>query len=49
VKALGRQALHAVELGFEHPTSGESMLFRADLPDDLHDILQMLDKCSKAA
>ena len=35
VQALGRQALHAAELGVEHPTTGEEMLFRADLPDDL--------------
>lgn len=35
VQALGRQALHAAELGFEHPASGEEMMFAADLPDDL--------------
>lgn len=35
VSSLGRQALHAAELGFEHPTSGEEMQFEADLPPDL--------------
>jgi 23S rRNA pseudouridine1911/1915/1917 synthase len=35
VQALGRQALHAAELGFEHPTTGEEMLFSAELPEDL--------------
>lgn len=31
----GRQALHAVELGFVHPVTGEEMLFQAPLPEDL--------------
>lgn len=35
VEALGRQALHAAELGFEHPASGEDMAFEAELPADL--------------
>jgi 23S rRNA pseudouridine1911/1915/1917 synthase len=33
--ALGRQALHAYLLAFEHPTSGELLEFRAELPADL--------------
>jgi 23S rRNA pseudouridine1911/1915/1917 synthase len=33
--ALGRQALHAQLLNFEHPTTGELMEFRAALPADL--------------
>ena len=47
VAALGRQALHAAELGFEHPVTGEEMLFEAPLPDDLQaldDALQHYDK-----
>ena len=35
MQALGRQALHAAELGFEHPTTGEEMFFEAPLPPDL--------------
>jgi len=35
VNGLGRQALHAAELGFAHPVTGEEMLFEAELPDDL--------------
>ncbi len=35
VQTLGRQALHAAELGFEHPVSGEEMSFEAPLPPDL--------------
>jgi 23S rRNA pseudouridine1911/1915/1917 synthase len=33
--ALNRQALHAFELGFLHPTRDEEMFFTADLPPDL--------------
>jgi 23S rRNA pseudouridine1911/1915/1917 synthase len=32
---LGRQALHAYLLGFEHPTLGEELVFRSELPADL--------------
>jgi 23S rRNA pseudouridine1911/1915/1917 synthase len=35
VQTLRRQALHAAELGFEHPISGAQMLFSAPLPPDL--------------
>jgi len=33
--ALGRQALHAEHLGFEHPNTGEFLDFHADLPADM--------------
>jgi 23S rRNA pseudouridine1911/1915/1917 synthase len=33
--ALGRQALHAHVLGFEHPITGEALTFRSPLPADL--------------
>jgi len=33
--ALGRQALHAYLLAFEHPSSGEMLEFRSELPADL--------------
>ncbi len=35
LEALGRQALHAYILGFEHPISGEELQFRSELPADL--------------
>jgi 23S rRNA pseudouridine1911/1915/1917 synthase len=35
VTALGRQALHAATLGFEHPATGEELMFESDLPEDL--------------
>jgi 23S rRNA pseudouridine1911/1915/1917 synthase len=33
--ALGRQALHAHILGFQHPSTGEEMSFSSELPPDL--------------
>jgi 23S rRNA pseudouridine1911/1915/1917 synthase len=33
--ALGRQALHAAILGFEHPRTGERLRFESPLPPDL--------------
>jgi 23S rRNA pseudouridine1911/1915/1917 synthase len=31
---IGRQALHAYLLGFEHPVTGELLRFEGDIPDD---------------
>jgi 23S rRNA pseudouridine1911/1915/1917 synthase len=39
---LGRQALHAHILAIEHPTTGEIMRFRAELPPDLGRLRAML-------
>jgi len=39
---ISRQMLHARILGFIHPTSGESMLFEAPLPEDFKQILSLL-------
>jgi 23S rRNA pseudouridine1911/1915/1917 synthase len=36
---LRRQFLHAAELGFRHPATGEEVLFRSDLPVDLAAVL----------
>lgn len=38
-KATPRQALHAAELGFDHPVTGEALRFRADWPGDLRQAL----------
>ncbi len=35
LNGLGRQALHAAELGFVHPVSGEELSFESALPQDL--------------
>jgi 23S rRNA pseudouridine1911/1915/1917 synthase len=40
--ALGRQALHAEHLAFEHPETGEVMEFRSPLPPDLAALRQAL-------
>jgi 23S rRNA pseudouridine1911/1915/1917 synthase len=33
--ALGRQALHAAELGFAHPVTGETLRFESPMPQDM--------------
>ncbi|MDA9950763.1 23S rRNA pseudouridine(1911/1915/1917) synthase RluD [Luminiphilus sp.] len=38
-----RQALHAQALEFEHPTTGDWMEFETELPDDLVELLEVLD------
>lgn len=48
IQALGRQALHAAELGFEHPVTGEEMFFEAPLPDDLQALEDALEGYDKA-
>lgn len=42
VEGLGRQALHATELGFVHPATGERMLFRSPPPEDFTRALDAL-------
>lgn len=37
-----RQALHALRLGFEHPTTGRPLVFEAPLPADMQDLLTRL-------
>lgn len=39
---LGRQALHAQVLGFEHPVSGQTLRFEVPLPGDIHAALSAL-------
>ncbi len=39
-ETLPRQALHARELGFRHPATGEEMFFEAPLPDDFRQVLE---------
>ncbi|WP_428030978.1 RluA family pseudouridine synthase [Ancylobacter sp.] len=43
LEALGRQALHAARLGFEHPATGEFLLFESELPADLARLQAALD------
>ena len=42
LRSFKRQALHASDLGFEHPVSGEALSFHAPLPADLLGLLEAL-------
>ncbi|WP_090669475.1 RluA family pseudouridine synthase [Aureimonas jatrophae] len=46
VERFGRQALHAFRLGFEHPATGETMLFESELPDDMRELCEALRRSS---
>ena len=46
LKILNRQALHAKNLGFIHPTSKKFMNFDSKLPQDFKKILDLLNKLS---
>lgn len=43
-EALGRPALHAAALGFVQPSTGESLHFRAPLPEDLRRLVLQLGR-----
>lgn len=48
ITGLGRQALHAKTLGFEHPKTGEMTRFDSELPEDFQHVLDTLrEKCNK--
>jgi len=42
ISGLGRQALHAAELEFLHPITGEALRFVAPLPQDMARALESL-------
>ncbi|MEX0773763.1 MAG: pseudouridine synthase [Balneolales bacterium] len=37
---IDRQALHAAELGFIHPTKGEQVIYRSKMPDDMKELIK---------
>ena len=43
VAGLGRQALHAHALGFEHPATRELMEFHSNLPNELNALKNLLE------
>jgi 23S rRNA pseudouridine1911/1915/1917 synthase len=43
VRKLERHFLHAAELGFSHPISGEPLRFKSSLPPDLQHLLDVLE------
>ncbi len=49
ITAFPRQALHAAELGFDHPVSGERLSFTSPLPPDMAELLDRLRGTSAAA
>lgn len=42
-----RQALHAAELGFVHPLTGENIRFRSELPADMVELIDQLRRCNR--
>ena len=46
VAALGRQALHAAVLGFQHPISADTVRFTSGLPPDLRSMHKILTALS---
>ena len=44
---FARQALHAAELGFEHPISGQILRFHADLPADMRELIDELGRSNR--
>lgn len=45
-KIMGRQALHARELGFKHPVTGEYVSFEAEVPGDMQKAIEFLKSSS---
>lgn len=43
VEALGRQALHAKSLSFQHPMTGDSLEFESPLPTDINNLISSLE------
>ena len=44
---FARQALHAAELGFQHPVTQEMVQFRSDLPADMTELIDQLRHCNR--
>jgi 23S rRNA pseudouridine1911/1915/1917 synthase len=44
LQKLRRQALHAADLGFVHPVTGEELMFSSPLPQDMEEIKTVLEE-----
>lgn len=44
LERMPRQALHAKQLGFVHPATKELMRFESELPRDMRDVLEFLER-----
>jgi 23S rRNA pseudouridine1911/1915/1917 synthase len=49
VAAFGRQALHAVSLGFDHPATGRRLAFDTPLPDDMQALAAALEALEESS
>jgi len=47
LRSFPRQALHAVQLGLPHPKTGEVMSWNAPLPEDMKNLLSILEADNK--
>jgi 23S rRNA pseudouridine1911/1915/1917 synthase len=45
--AFPRQALHAYLLGFTHPKTHARLLFRSDIPHDIKELIELLERNGK--
>ena len=41
---MNRQALHAGKLEFIHPITGEKLIIKADIPEDMRRVLNNIKK-----
>ncbi len=48
LRSFRRQALHAFKLGFEHPETGEWMVWESAIPDDMQQLLAELQDDKKS-
>jgi len=46
LKLISRQALHAKTIGFIHPATKEFVKFDSDLPDDMKNVVEVVEKLS---
>jgi 23S rRNA pseudouridine1911/1915/1917 synthase len=44
LSTMKRHALHAAELGFEHPRTKEQLIFKAPWPEDIKSLVNVLEK-----
>ena len=44
---FARQALHAAELGFNHPVTGQNLSFEAPIPDDMQELIDELERFNR--
>ena len=48
-RQIGRQALHAAQIEFEHPVSRQHLRLTAPLPEDMRQLLRQLDQRSRVS